>query len=272
MAEDAELEALMNELNGTPAAVPPTAPAVAVKTAEEPTPEPVREITVKVSVDTSEAEAKLEAARKRLKQLQAEEEAREAKEKEVANAAVEPASVNPEDHRKAVAEPEAKPVRTLNYIVDTKQFRNDTNVTEATIDKCMMEQASLRAYYSTMAAGAEAQASRAKARFEVIEASIYDAHRKAALVSGEKYSEKSLEASVKMDPKWIKAKSVVIEAESIAAINKGLVFAMNDKKDMLVQMGADRREGMKGAVRTMEKENIAGMAAVIGKQALKSYQ
>lgn len=156
--------------------------------------------------------------------------------------------------------------------MDIEQFKADTRVTEGTLDACMIEQAGLRAYYGVQAANAEAQASRVKARFDVLEATLYDEHRKELLASGEKVTEKAIENAVKMDKAWIKGKNMVIEAETIAAINKSLVFSISDRKDMLVQLGADRREEMKGAVRVVDnqssRDDLRKRALEIGRSAI----
>jgi hypothetical protein len=142
----------------------------------------------------------------------------------------------------------------LNYYVDVDQFRTDTRVTEASLDQCMIEQNGLRAYYGAQAARAEAQAARIKAKFEVVEATLYDEQRKILAASGEKTTEKMVENAVKMDRRWIKAKSMVIEAETIAAINKGLVQSLADRRDMIIQLGADRRDEYKGAARILAEK------------------
>lgn len=148
-----------------------------------------------------------------------------------------------------------KPQAGLKYYIDVDQFQKDTRVSDIGLDQCMIEQNSLRAYYGTQAAYAEAQASRIKARFEVIEATLYDKHRKEAAASGEKTTVQMVESAVKMDPRWLSAKNTVIEAETLAAINKGLVESIKDRRDMIIQLGADRRDEGKGAVRILAEQN-----------------
>ncbi|MFT4064377.1 hypothetical protein [Paraburkholderia sp.] len=147
-----------------------------------------------------------------------------------------------------------KAAAALDYYIDVDKFKADMQVTETNLDDCMMQQASLRAYYGARAARAEAQASSIKARFEVREAKIYDEHRKSLVAAGEKVTEKAVENMVKMDPRWIAAKMLVIESESIAAVAKSCVVALADRKDMVVQLGADRREETKGQTRIMAAE------------------
>lgn len=159
----------------------------------------------------------------------------------------------------------------LNYYVDVDQFRRDTRVTEATLDSAMFEQSGLRAYYGTMAANAEAQAARMKAKFEVVEATLYDHHRKQMAASGEKTTEKMVENAVRLDPRWINAKNLLIESETIASINKCLVESLKDRRDMIIQLGADRRDEYKGAARVLaeqqDRDDIRARAIAAGRVA-----
>jgi hypothetical protein len=146
-------------------------------------------------------------------------------------------------------------VAGLKHYIDVPQFRDDTKVTEASLDSCMIEQNGLRAYYGAQAAMAEAQAARMKARFEVIEASMYEDKRKEFAASGEKTTVQMVDSAVKVDPRWLKAKNTVIEAEAIAAINKSMVESLKDRRDMIIQLGADRRDEYKGAARVLAENN-----------------
>ncbi len=142
----------------------------------------------------------------------------------------------------------------LQFFVDVGAFRDETRVSETNLDKCMIEQAGHRAYYGEQAARAEAQHARLKVRFEVLEAQLYDKHRKLLVASGEKTTEKQVENAVKLDPKWLAGKNTVIEAETIAAVNKSLVDSLKDRRDMIIQLGADRRDEGKGAVRILAQQ------------------
>lgn len=169
------------------------------------------------------------------------------------------------------AAPAAPKKPPLNFYVDVEQFRKDTRVTEATLDSAMFEQAGLRAYYGTMAANAEAQSARVKAKFEVVEATLYDHHRKQLAASGEKTTEKMVENAVRLDPRWINAKNLLIESETIASINKSLVESLKDRRDMIIQLGADRRDEYKGAARVLaeqqDRDDIRARAIAAGRVA-----
>lgn len=164
----------------------------------------------------------------------------------------------------------AKTHNGLQYFVDIKQFNAETKLTEATLDDAMMQQAGLRAFYGSQAAQAEAQHARLKVRFEVLEAKLYDEHRKTLAAAGEKVTEKMVENAVKLDPRWLKGKNTVIEAETIASINKSLVISLADRRDMMIQLGADRREEFKGGVRIMAEQNERDALASRARLAFKN--
>ncbi len=139
----------------------------------------------------------------------------------------------------------------LQFFIDPNEFKKETQVKDYNLDSCFMEQSSLRAHYGALAARAEAQASTAKVKFEVLEARLYDHHRKILVDAGAKVTEKMVENAVKTDPRWLAGKENVIEAETIAAVNKSLAISLADRRDMLIQLGADRRDESKGQARLL---------------------
>ena len=295
--DDAEIEALMDELEAeiggvvaaTPApAAPPVPPAPAPVAEPEPKPEPVKvkaaakpkldeELEDLESAMAEIAEAEPAPAPVVTASIATTPKITPAEPKIVASPALEPkpadfasGPVNVGDISEDVPSTAAK--AQLQFFVDVNQFNRDTKLTEATLDQAMMEQAGLRAYYGSQAANAEAQHARLKVRFDVLEAKLYDEHRKGLAAGGEKVTEKMVENAVKLDPRWAKAKNAVIEAETIASVNKSLVISLADRRDMMIQLGADRREEFKGAARVMaaqdERESMAQRAAAAAQRAL----
>lgn len=166
--------------------------------------------------------------------------------------------------------PSAKP-KGLQFFIDPNEFKKETQVKDYNLDSCFMEQSSLRAHYGAMAARAEAQASTAKVKFEVLEARLYDHHRKILTDAGAKVTEKMVENAVKTDPRWMAGKENVIEAETIASVNKALAISLADRRDMLIQLGADRRDESKGQARLLaaqnERDNMTNRAEDAAKSA-----
>lgn len=263
--DDLEIAALLDELEAeqtkmtaaapaTPAPAPAPKPVPVPEPVAEPEPEPV-----------DEPEPVKAPAPKKPKVVEPEPEPAAEVAEPVAERRVLPgADVEIEVSRDVPETSEKAAGQKLNFYVDVQSFNRDTKLTEATLDAAMMEQSGLRAFYGSQAAQAEAQHARLKVRFEVLEAKLYDEHRKLLAAGTEKVTEKMVENAVKLDPRWLKGKNTVIEADTIASINKSLVISLADRKDMMVQLGADRREEFKGGVRMLaaqdERESIAERA------------
>lgn len=161
----------------------------------------------------------------------------------------------------AIQEPQRK--AGLGCILDVNKFKTETRVSFEDLQSAMMGQNGLRAHYSTIAAHAAAQFARKKAQFEVQEAMLYNEHRKQLEGSGTKTTEKMIESAVKTDPNWLELKEELIDAESIAEIARGLVVSLADRKDMIVQLGADQRSEYRqvgvGAAASVEQRAAAIM-------------
>ena len=158
----------------------------------------------------------------------------------------------------------------LRFKPDVTAFQRETKITDATLDQCMLDQASLMAYHTAQHARAEAQLSRVKQKFNILEAGLYDAYRKHFLKEGEKATEKAIENAVRLDTKWAAAHLLLIEAQTYADMHKGFVASLRDRRDMLIQRGADRREELKGQVRTTQQLDPASPAQQQARQSSNS--
>lgn len=268
MVDDAELEMLMAELEDQNEAMMaplvtkdvPAAPSSAVvleKDEAMPTPTGPKKPTAAMAQMMADASAKI------LEELQAE------KAEEVAEA---PKLVAPPEPEPEPAPPEPEAKRTpLLYYIDASEYNEVVRISEVELDRCMIEQNSLRAYYGVLAAKAEAQATRVKTRFEVLEATLYNDVR--AKLSGldAKVTEKMIENAIKIDPRWLKGKNLLSEAEEIAQTNKILAEALRDRASMLMQLGADRRDDFKGEMRTLvkqqDRDDLRERALAVGRKA-----
>lgn len=258
--DDAEIAALLDELEAEQSKMVPPAPAPA------PAPKPVPVAEPEPEPDDEPVEEPVKAPTpKKPKVVEPEPEpAVEVAESATERRILPGADVEIEVSRDVPETSEKASGQKLSFYVDIQAFNRDTKLTEATLDNAMMEQSGLRAFYGSQAAQAEAQHARLKVRFEVLEAKLYDEHRKTLAAGTEKVTEKMVENAVKLDPRWLKGKNTVIEADTIASINKSLVISLSDRKDMMVQLGADRREEFKGGVRILaaqdERESLAERA------------
>ena len=141
--------------------------------------------------------------------------------------------------------------------IDIEKFVNETRISEVDLDKAFFEQSSLRAYYGAMAANFESYANRLKTAFEAREAMMAKKIRAEAAENKIKLSEKMVEELLRSTPEWVRAKNAVYEAQAQADIAKACVQSLVDRRDMLIQLGADRRDESKGQLRMLEiqKEN-----------------
>lgn len=160
----------------------------------------------------------------------------------------------------------------LQFFTDPAKFTVNTRISDTDLDTCLIEQNSLRSTYGVAAAKAEQQAARVKVKFEILEATLYEEQRRLAAEEGEKVTEKALENRVKSDPRWGKGKMLVIDAAGIADVNRALVESLRDRKDMLVQLGADRRDEMKGQARVMANASANAELALRAQNAVKGQQ
>lgn len=149
--------------------------------------------------------------------------------------------------------------------IDVVKFNEETRLTDTNLDNCMMNQSSLMAYYTAQSSRSNAEVSRAKLKFEVLEASLYSAYRKKLTDEGEKATEKSIENLVRLDARWQSAKEAVIQAQMISDVHTGFVHSLRDRKDMMIQKGSDRREEYKGKVRILGETELSDKASELGK-------
>lgn len=151
----------------------------------------------------------------------------------------------------------------LEKKLDVEKFVRDTRISEVDLDKAFFEQSSLRAYYGALAAEYESFANRLETVVEAKEAVLAREIRAQALAENKKLSEKMVEELVRSDPKWIKMKNAVYEAQAQATIAKAFVQSLIDRRDMLIQLGADRRDESKGQLRMLEiQKDNAKLASI----------
>lgn len=155
----------------------------------------------------------------------------------------------------------------LRFDIDVEKFIEDTRVSEIHLDECFQKQSSLRAYYGAMAAQYEAKAQKLSTAFEVLEARLFKKYRDQAASEGLKVTEKMLENQVKTDPLWFSGKTKVAEARRDSDVMKALVMSLVDRRDMLIQLGADRRDESKGQLRMLTAQAEQQRMNALSKQA-----
>lgn len=143
----------------------------------------------------------------------------------------------------------SKSTMSVKQLIDAQQLKRDVSFSDNAITDAYMEQASLYVEYSQIAQQAELQADSFRQKVEIIEAKIDQEIRSEYLNRGEKLTENQLGRMLTLDKRVIGIKKRYLEAKSIAGFSKGALEAIKQKKDMLIQCGADLREESKGQLR-----------------------
>jgi hypothetical protein len=176
---------------------------------------------------------------------------------------------------------ESSPLKTF---ISAEKLREDVSIDKDNLDDGFINQASLFVHYANLKANARMQYEKMKAAFEILESRLYAQYRAslaaaaiaeagAAASEGKKEktvkapTEAQIDAAVKADPRWWANKKRVIEAQGIYDLATNTASAFEQRRDMLIQMGSDRREEMKGQLRTIEntrERTAAGLRAAAG--------
>lgn len=155
---------------------------------------------------------------------------------------------------------------SLKTFIDPDQLQGDLEISESNLSKAMIRQAPLFARYSALAAKAQFQADRADQQVDLVEAELDSDIRDDMNAKGVKITESMVKAAVIRHPKYQKAVTRYNEAKAIAEMVKTAADSFRHRRDMLIQMGADRREEMKGAVRVQEHPGSAALRTINGEK------
>jgi len=141
-----------------------------------------------------------------------------------------------------------KPKKAVKTFINPVQFKEDVSVNVADLDDAFVRQASLFAHYGMQTARAVEQMDNLKLLLEVKEAQLNNEHREALLAQGGKVTEAMISNAVLTDSRYIKTRKAFNEAKGVLEINKASTEAFRQRRDMLIQIGADAREERKGEV------------------------
>lgn len=155
---------------------------------------------------------------------------------------------------------------SLKTFIDPDLLQSDLEVSETNLSKAMIRQAPLFARYSALAAKAQFQADRADQQVDLVEAELDSDIRDDMNAKGIKITENLVKAAIIRHPKYQKAVTRYNEAKAIAEMVKTAADSFRHRRDMLIQMGADRREEMKGAVRVQEHPGASALRTINGEK------
>ena len=152
---------------------------------------------------------------------------------------------------------------TLLHEPDLDQFMKDCRNDPDNMEDAWINHHGRYAYYGTLTAKSSFQYSQFKDKLEKLEALLDAKYRTQILSEGGKPTEKAIEALIKVDRNWSKMATLVNTARMYADIHKTNLTALEHRKDMLMQMGAQMRKEMEGQLRmtmasagTAERESL----------------
>lgn len=132
---------------------------------------------------------------------------------------------------------------------DQDKFMNDCRNDPDNMELAWINHHGQFAYYGTLVAKSSFQYSQYKDKLEKHEALLDAQYRNQILSEGGKPTEKAIDALIKSDKSWGRLATLVNTARMYADIHKTNLTALEHRKDMLMQMGAQMRKEMEGQLR-----------------------
>jgi hypothetical protein len=150
----------------------------------------------------------------------------------------------------------ADPIK-IKTLIDADKAKADVRVNPSDLDNGFIEQASLYEHYGRLAAQAERQVNDLDLILEVKISQVAKAMRNKPLAEGEKKpSEAQLDKDVLLHPDVIQLRRAINEAKMVHSIAKTTLKALEQRRDMLVGLGAKDREVMKGELRMTARREV----------------
>ena len=134
----------------------------------------------------------------------------------------------------------------LDVEVAGKEFKGNlreiVKITEADLTEEFIKQPSLYAWFATLCEFASAEVETKKMNLSIDRANL-DAEKRAALLSAtKKPTEAMVGSAIDVDERYVTAQKALIEAKRQYGILKGIVKALEQRKDMLIQVGSTKRQ------------------------------
>lgn len=156
--------------------------------------------------------------------------------------------------------PTAKPANPIKTFVSADQLKVDVAIDAENLDAACVSHAGMFVHYAYLRAQARQQYEKMKAAFEVLESRLYAETRVKLAEDGKKVTEAQVDAAVKAHPKWWAGKNRLIETQGIYDLAQAAAAAFEQRRDMIIQIGSDRRVERQGQLRLNEvaagRENV----------------
>lgn len=142
--------------------------------------------------------------------------------------------------------------------LDPATLSSDLEIDPINLNHGFLRQAALFSYYAHLHVAAMRREAKTKLMLEIEEAKLAKMIRDKLAEDGVKSTEKMIEQEISRSASYIKAANAYNEARADTALAHGAVEAFRHRRDMLVQLGANQREEMKGELRTLDPAAAAG--------------
>jgi len=129
-----------------------------------------------------------------------------------------------------------------------EEIAEDVGFTEAQLDDNMVNQPSLVAHYGRLLAEAQYDSDYAKQMMEIAESKVAHKLREEANDEGKKISEAQINSTLPTVTSVVKARMTYNRAKSNHEAMKTTFEALRHKKDMMVQIGVNRRTEIEGKI------------------------
>lgn len=130
-----------------------------------------------------------------------------------------------------------------------RQLQKDLAFREDNLDDAFMSQAGMFAHYSGVAHRAARRYDNIAQQVKLVEARLDQEIRQEASHTGEKITETLVKNRILLDPRHRKITERMLDAKAVAAMTKDACEAFKQRRDMLIQFGANVREEHKGELR-----------------------
>jgi len=161
---------------------------------------------------------------------------------------------------------------------DTDQIADDVGFSEATLDDNMIRQPSLVAYYGHLVSEMQFDMDTLKQKLDIAESRAGQSLRDEAAEDGRKITESQINSTIPTVSSVVKARIAYNRAKADFEGLRIILEALRHKKDMMVQIGVNRRSEMESKISGLVREDrqkdsvreVMDQASKIGKGSKKA--
>lgn len=143
----------------------------------------------------------------------------------------------------------AQVLASTSSAFDPRQLKKDLAFSENNLDDAFISQAGMFAHYSGLAHRAARRYDQLVQQEKLVYAMLDQEVRQGAADAGEKITEAAIKNRILLDSRHRKIIERMLDAKAVAAMTKDGCEAFKQRRDMLIQVGANMREEFKGEAR-----------------------